>query len=288
MLVLWLLQFLLPGAFCAWGEWDAVTCYTCGLENVDPDSDQEFSYGIDPGEGKKMYNHSCDLMDKKTGQELAPRNWVNTIPLTKQVVVAGNLFTKIIPPVKDENDTVLEEGSNVTTCMPIVYPDQGVDTYYLIQEEEPRVSIKKDGVEVFREVTEDDLPLLTGHDCNFTMTKNYSRTEKKPPKDYDMTMWERKCPKGIRSCFKAKGNFDGQQPVFRGCATAKYKHGTTCKREMQTVVVTLGRPSVDVEVYMCYCSADKCNQDISGAERAGLGIIAFAALVLHALVLHRL
>ena len=38
------------------------------------------SYGTDPGENKKMYNHSCDLMDnglsgnyRFAGQELEPR-----------------------------------------------------------------------------------------------------------------------------------------------------------------------------------------------------------------------
>ena len=37
-------------------------------------------YGVDPGERRKMYNHSCDLMDnglagvyRFAGQELQPR-----------------------------------------------------------------------------------------------------------------------------------------------------------------------------------------------------------------------
>ena len=40
------------------------------------------TYGIAPGEGKKMYNHSCDLMDhgvqgnyEAGGQELDPRRY---------------------------------------------------------------------------------------------------------------------------------------------------------------------------------------------------------------------
>ena len=43
-----------------WGDWESVTCFTCGLEDVDPESDQEGTYGIDPNEKKKMYNHRCD------------------------------------------------------------------------------------------------------------------------------------------------------------------------------------------------------------------------------------
>ena len=40
-----------------WGDWDSVSCYSCGLAGVDPEQDNPGSYGIDPGEGKKMYNH---------------------------------------------------------------------------------------------------------------------------------------------------------------------------------------------------------------------------------------
>merc|ERR1719433_2537109 len=64
-----------------WGEWDSVTCYACGLLSIDPEVDVPGSYSINPGEGKKMYNHSCDLMDngvsgdvKRGGQELDPKN----------------------------------------------------------------------------------------------------------------------------------------------------------------------------------------------------------------------
>ena len=43
---------------------------------------------------------------------------------------------------------------------------------------------------------------------------------------------------------QAVGNWDGQKPVFRGCAGVKFAHGNTCKREMQIVEVTPGRPKV--------------------------------------------
>ena len=75
-------------------------------------------------------------------------------------------------------------------------------------------------------------------------TYQVSRKKRRPPKPYDLTMWTRKCNEGVRSCFKAVGNWDGQKPVFRGCAESKHSHGTFCKREMKTVEVTPGRPKV--------------------------------------------
>ena len=65
-----------------WGEWDSVTCYACGLLSIDPEVDMAGSYSINPGEGKKMYNHSCDLMDNgvnnnnvlRGGQDLDPKS----------------------------------------------------------------------------------------------------------------------------------------------------------------------------------------------------------------------
>jgi hypothetical protein len=84
---------------------------------------------------------------------------------------------------------------------------------------------------------------------------------RRDPKPYDVSMWLRRCPKGVRSCFKAQGesqlqynnsvpthllagNWDEQKPIFRGCAGAKYEHGTKCKRELQRVQVTPGKPRV--------------------------------------------
>ena len=53
--------------------------------------------------------------------------------------------------------------------------------------------------------------------------------------------------------------------MFRGCAGARYDHGTVCKREMQTVEVEPGQPRVEVEVYLCYCTGDECNKTDIGA-----------------------
>ena len=104
-------------------------------------------------------------------------------------------------------------------------------------------------------------------------TYKVSRKERLPAKPYDSSMWTRRCPKGVRSCFKAVGNWERQKPVFRGCAGARYDHGTVCKREMQTVEVEPGQPRVEVEVYLCYCTGDECNKkDIGAASQLRQGL----------------
>ena len=75
-----------------WGNWDSVTCYACGLLSIDPEVDSAGSYSINPGEGKKMYNHSCDLMDngvninnaERGGQDLDPKNNYDVIWETRE------------------------------------------------------------------------------------------------------------------------------------------------------------------------------------------------------------
>ena len=113
-------------------------------------------------------------------------------------------------------------------------------------------------------------------------TYKVSSKKRRPPKPYDSSMWTRRCPKGVRSCFKAVGNWERQKPVFRGCAGARYDHGTVCKREMQTVEVEPGQPRVEVEVYLCYCTGDECNKtDIGGAAHLypGLALSLLVALL---------
>ena len=78
-----------------WGEWDSVTCYACGLLSIDPEVDQPGTYSINPGEGKKMYNHSCDLMDNgvnnnnvfRGGQDLDPKSNYDVVWETKEVQI---------------------------------------------------------------------------------------------------------------------------------------------------------------------------------------------------------
>eukprot|EP00090_Calanus_glacialis_P033111 TRINITY_DN54930_c0_g1_i1.p1 TRINITY_DN54930_c0_g1~~TRINITY_DN54930_c0_g1_i1.p1 ORF type:complete len:250 (-),score=63.23 TRINITY_DN54930_c0_g1_i1:78-827(-) len=52
-----------------------ISCYTCGLETVDPHLDKPGSYSTRVYTHKtelefKMYNHSCDEMDRKEGQDI--------------------------------------------------------------------------------------------------------------------------------------------------------------------------------------------------------------------------
>jgi hypothetical protein len=46
----------------------SMSCYTCGLEDIDPEYDVVGSYGDIRKEGtptgKKMYNHTCDIADE--------------------------------------------------------------------------------------------------------------------------------------------------------------------------------------------------------------------------------
>ena len=61
---------------------DRISCYACGLEEVDPEVDEPGSYGDFRKEGtppgKKMYNHTCDIADE-TGLE--DQRWVRKCPV---------------------------------------------------------------------------------------------------------------------------------------------------------------------------------------------------------------
>jgi len=77
------------------------------------------------------------------------------------------------------------------------------------------------------------------------------------------------CPIGVKSCFYVTGRYEGMEIVFRGCAEAMYKHDYGCDREMQPVSVIdqRGNPKqVEVDVNLCYCSTQNCNQEAAGAE----------------------
>ena len=47
---------------------ESISCFACGLEEFDPEDDVEGSYGDIRKEGtpdgKKMYNHTCDIADE--------------------------------------------------------------------------------------------------------------------------------------------------------------------------------------------------------------------------------
>jgi len=100
-------------------------------------------------------------------------------------------------------------------------------------------------------------------------------------------LWTRKCPNGVKSCFYADGRYDDQAPKFRGCAGSQYEHDDGCSRSMQTVTINSGKSNAEVEISLCYCHGDTCNQDLSGAPRMTkqsktllslAGFISFAAM----------
>merc|ERR1719318_1116105 len=255
-----------------WGEWDSVSCYACGLATIDPETDEEGLYGIAPGEGKKMYNHSCDLMDhgvqgnyEAGGQELDPRSNYD--------IVWETLTYQNCSQVEVTND----DGTVTTTeeCVPAlttVCPDPVTTTITIAPVTSEAAPGEGNATTTTSTTTTTTTSTTTTKGCeNVPHTYKVSKKVRRDPKPYDVSMWLRRCPKGVRSCFKAQGNWDSQKPIFRGCAGAKYEHGTKCKRELQRVQVTPGKPRVDVEVYLCYCTGDECNKEDITAGGARLG-----------------
>ena len=54
-------------------------------------------------------------------------------------------------------------------------------------------------------------------------------------------------------------------PLFRGCANATFAHDQRCSRELQAVQIIWGKKTVDVEIKLCFCNDDKCNEKANGA-----------------------
>merc|ERR1712179_432725 len=85
----------------------------------------------------------------------------------------------------------------------------------------------------------------------------------------------RSCPLGVKSCFYVTGVYEDLELVFRGCAEAMYKHDYGCDRELQAVSVIdqRGNPKqVDVDVNLCYCSTQNCNQVAAGATTLTMSV----------------
>ena len=54
-------------------------------------------------------------------------------------------------------------------------------------------------------------------------------------------------------------------PLFRGCANATFAHDERCSRELQAVQIVWGKRSEDVEIKLCFCNGEKCNEKDNGA-----------------------
>ena len=73
--------------------------------------------------------------------------------------------------------------------------------------------------------------------------------------------------------------------IFRGCAEAMYEHDYGCDTDLQAVDVIDQRGTVkqvDVEVNICFCSSQNCNEVLSAAGRNQLSL-AVSLLLLAAL-----
>ena len=65
--------------------------------------------------------------------------------------------------------------------------------------------------------------------------------------------------------FFYQGEYDNQDPMFRGCAGNYFPHDEKCETQEQAVTIVEGKKSVDVGVTLCYCNTDLCNEELSGA-----------------------
>ena len=80
-------------------EDETISCFTCGLEEIDPELDLEGSYGDIRKEGtpesRKMYNHTCDIADELANGGAISENWVRKCPKgVKSCFWAKGLYQK--------------------------------------------------------------------------------------------------------------------------------------------------------------------------------------------------
>ena len=55
-------------------------------------------------------------------------------------------------------------------------------------------------------------------------------------------------------------------PEFRGCAAVNYEHEAKCSRETQAVTIIDNQKHADVDVELCYCQEDLCNEERNYGE----------------------
>ena len=82
-----------------------------------------------------------------------------------------------------------------------------------------------------------------------------------------------------------QGEYDNQDPMFRGCAGNYFPHDEKCESQEQAVTIVEGKKSVDVGVTLCYCNKDLCNEELSGALiNRPVGLTVISALILTILI----
>jgi len=240
------LVFKICLAFLCFNITKGMKCYTCGLEEFDPDLDKRGTYNITvvPGvnKGYKMYNHTCWEMDNLKGQN---------VPF---------MFTRDL--LLNEMATV-EEADEVVTHMKTINSNWNLEKGFLIYQNDYEniqgllINAKKPGI------------------------PDWKLWESRATEYYDIDMWIRECGPGVQHCYQAEGDYDSQLPTFRGCAGTEYIYDNQCFHESQAVTVSLTpKRSVDVGVTLCYCGSELCNTELNGAPRFLLSAIMIPALMI--------
>jgi len=223
-----------------------IECYTCGLEEIDPEIHKIGSYSVRVEMGKdlghKMYNHSCYEMETKTGQNVPIK--LTTIDLEDQMASVEDL-QEVVNFLKAANsEWDLEKGL-------VIYENE-----YAVMRERVRTSSKP------------EIP-------------DWSTWELLRLKNYDMRMWIQECGAEIQHCYEAWGDFKEQLPNFRGCSGTSYVYDNQCFKETQAVTVSdLPPQSVDVVVNLCYCGQDLCNLNINSGELPTVSALLIGLVIL--------
>jgi len=244
-LVLTCLVFVSQGQKQKKEEESLIECYTCGLETEDPELDEPGSYGTrvyskDDKTSYKMYNESCDLMDRREGQDV---------------------------PVFIKLSELSAEGVGQKAHLELL-------------------SVSSYNLEVGFEIYEKDYNDLRDLVADLPEWKASNVIQSKVKENYNMNYWKKKCDPGVVSCFVAQGEYDNQDPMFRGCAGNYFPHDQKCEFQEQAVTIVEGKKSVDVGVTLCYCNEDLCNEELSGAHTPVLSVLLLS--IVNILVISRI
>jgi len=130
---------------------------------------------------------------------------------------------------------------------------------------------------------------LYNHSCT-ELDKHLKRTGKSTKGDNDYaSKFVRTCPVGVKSCFGAKGFYDGDDArdadapkhdlsvAFFGCSEARHKQDYGCDEDDQEMSVPDRNKKdvqVQIKVNLCFCSSHLCNHPkgemFNGATQSSL------------------
>ena len=96
--------------------------------------------------------------------------------------------------------------------------------------------------------------------------------------------FSRRCPNITKSCYYIESEYEDKKHKFRGCADVEFAHDEVCSTKKQAVPINNNARSVDVDIKLCYCNSDNCNEIVSAATKfdiATLFALTFIGLLLH-------